>query len=303
MLKTGSAMEQEEAARELRDLASNRARPVADIMEAIVRGGGIKPLVALARRGSAAAQEHAAWALHTSLTVDAGRGVADHGVAITRAGAIEPLVALVRSGSAGAQEEAVWALYYLALPESADNRLAMARAGAIEPLVALLVRSGSAEAQGAAAVQFSSANLAAGVLGFLASENADNRKAIAHAGAIEPLVALVRSGSAGEQEEAATVLFLLALTAGNREAIVQAGAIEPLVTLMRLGSTKARAAAFSVLLCFVFKYLLTLVAGTLLTFAYVVYSRRTTRPRAKQVRRPERSDGRARQCAGGQSEG
>ena len=121
MLKTGSAVEQEEPARELRDLASDRARPVADILEAVVRGGGIKPLVALARRGSAAAQEHAAWALHTSLTVD--------GVAIIRAGAIEPLVALVRSGSAGAQEEAVWALFHLARA-SADNRLAMARAGA-----------------------------------------------------------------------------------------------------------------------------------------------------------------------------
>jgi len=47
MLKTGSAVEQEEAARELRDLAFDRADDplqLADILEAIVRGGGIKPL-------------------------------------------------------------------------------------------------------------------------------------------------------------------------------------------------------------------------------------------------------------------
>ena len=56
MLETGSAVEKEEAARELRHLVvSDRTRPGADILEAIVRGGGIKPLVALARRGSAAA--------------------------------------------------------------------------------------------------------------------------------------------------------------------------------------------------------------------------------------------------------
>ena len=62
MLETGSAAEQENAARELRGLVFDHA-DIRAILEAVVILGGIKPLVALARRGSAAAQEHAAWAL------------------------------------------------------------------------------------------------------------------------------------------------------------------------------------------------------------------------------------------------
>jgi vacuolar protein 8 len=58
------------------------------------------------------------------------------------------------------------------------------------------VRGGSARAQ----------EEAAAALGNLALDNADNSETIARAGAIEPLVALVRSGSAGALEEAAASL-------------------------------------------------------------------------------------------------
>ena len=66
---------------------------------------------------------------------------------------------------------------------------------------------------------------AAGALRNLAV-NADNKVAIAGAGAIPPLVALLSSGTAaGKEEAAAGALWNLALTPDNRVAIAGAGAI------------------------------------------------------------------------------
>ena len=71
------------------------------------------------------------------------------------------------------------------------------------------------------------------------------RVAIAQAGAIKPLVALVSGDSAGAQEAAAAALHWLAFGADNQLAIARAGAIEPLVALLHEPVTAAttRAAA------------------------------------------------------------
>jgi len=195
---------------------------------AIAQAGGIAPLVALTRSGSAGAQEKAAGALWI-LARDA-----DNKVAIAQAGGIAPLVALTRSGSAGAQENAAAALMVLAHGND-DNRVAIAQAGGIAPLVAL-TRSGSTGAQGSAA----------GALMYLAL-NDDNKVAIAQAGGIAPLVALTRSGSAVAQEVAAGALWVLAFNDDNKVAIAQAGGIAPLVALTRSGSAGAREKAAAAL--------------------------------------------------------
>ena len=78
-------------------------------------------------------------------------------------------------------------------------------------------------------------------LGNLAHTDAESPATIAQAGAIQPLVDLVRGGSARTQENAAWLLVKLAHSDPNRQvAITQAGAIKPLVALMRNGSPAAR---------------------------------------------------------------
>ena len=114
-----------------------------------------------------------------------------------------PLVALVRDGSEGEQQQAASALANLA---AKADQVAIA-AGTIEPLVAIVSGGGSEGSQ----------KEAAWVLFMLAFMNADNRAAIAAAGAIEPLVALARGGSEGAKEYAAAALWNLAFNnADNR---------------------------------------------------------------------------------------
>ena len=103
-----------------------------------------------------------------------------------------------------------------------------------------LVRGGSRRAQAAAAT----------ALGRWAPclNNDHNQVAITRAGAIEPLVALLRGGSGRAQQEAAGVLANLASNAENRAAVARAGAIEPLVALVRGGDASAQEAAATALI-------------------------------------------------------
>ncbi len=59
----------------------------------------------------------------------------------------------------------------------------------------------------------------------------------------ERQVALVRSGTAGDREEAAGALWNLAYDAANRVAIAAAGAIPPLVALVTNGAAGGQEAA------------------------------------------------------------
>ncbi|KAG1662519.1 hypothetical protein FOA52_000923 [Chlamydomonas sp. UWO 241] len=69
------------------------------------------------------------------------------------------------------------------------------------------------------------------------AQNDDNQVMIVAAGAIPPLVQLLRAGSrAGVQRNAAGTLLCLTYLADNHVAIAAAGAIPPLVELVRPGS-------------------------------------------------------------------
>ena len=73
-------------------------------------------------------------------------------------------------------------------------------------------------------------------------------KLIARSGAIEPLVALLASGSDDSQIVAASTLASLAAShAARQESIAAAGAVVPLVSLLRMGSNKAQMQAASAL--------------------------------------------------------
>jgi vacuolar protein 8 len=79
--------------------------------------------------------------------------------------------------------------------------------------------------------------------------NAENKKAIAEACGIEPLIALVRSGTDSQKEYAACALICLACNAENKKAIAEAGGIEPLIALVRSGTDNLKDNAASALKC------------------------------------------------------
>jgi hypothetical protein len=78
---------------------------------------------------------------------------------------------------------------------------------------------------------------AAGALLNLANGDAANKAAMVTAGAIPPLVELVRGGSDQGKVSAAGALYYLSNgNAANKAAIVMAGALPPLDELLRAGS-------------------------------------------------------------------
>ena len=97
------------------------------------------------------------------------------------------------------------------------------------------------------AVNAGEAAAAAKALGTLACDDA-NRAAIADAGAIAPLVALVTNGSADGQKMAAWVLTNLACDDAILTMIVDAGGIPPLVALLSYGSDESQGMASSTLI-------------------------------------------------------
>ena len=81
---------------------------------------------------------------------------------------------------------------------------------------------------------------AAFALGELA-RSGDARDGIVMAGALEPLVKLLKTGSDGKKENAALAIWLLANNhAGNQEKIGELGAIAPLVEMVRNGDAPSQ---------------------------------------------------------------
>ena len=75
----------------------------------------------------------------------------------------------------------------------------------------------------------------------MARSYADNRVAIAKAGAADPLVALLRTGTGGIKEQAVRALRnLSANNDDNQIAIAKAGAVDPLLGLLRTGTDGAK---------------------------------------------------------------
>ena len=199
----------------------------------------IPPLVALVRDGTDDQKVSAASALRYL----AWRP--DNSEAIRRAGGIPPLVALVRDGNDDQKVSAADALRILA--RGSDNYvvLAIAKAGGIPPLVALLCDGNDAQKA-----------TAARALGNLEYEYCDSdmdydddeeyfdhRIAIAKAGGIPPLVALVRDGNAKQRESAVGALGDLAVNDDNKNRIEEASVIPPLMALVRDGNAKQRESA------------------------------------------------------------
>ena len=82
----------------------------------------------------------------------------------------------------------------------------------------------------------------------MANGNAENKVAIAKAGAVDPLVAMLRTGTDGAKLQAAGALKNLAFQdAENELAIAEAGAVDPLVGLLRTGTDGIKAQAVGVL--------------------------------------------------------
>ena len=208
----------------------------------IIAEGGIPPLVEMLSSSSTPAAGMAAG--HHEAAAGALRMIAlnssEAQIAIAAAGGIPPLIQLTRSGTPAAQEIAAWTLWNLA--GSGDNALIIVTRGGIPPLVELL-KNGFSEAKATAA----------GALGCLAAKTCsshaddspptDARMAIAMAGGIPPLIAMVRSGSQSNKATAAQALASLSTDYDNKIVIAASGGIPPLVELSRSGSSQGKEAA------------------------------------------------------------
>ncbi|KAM7280489.1 hypothetical protein ACFE04_007623 [Oxalis oulophora] len=81
---------------------------------------------------------------------------------------------------------------------------------------------------------------AAGEIRLLAKRNADNRVAIAEAGAIPLLVGLLSKADSRTQEHAVTALLNLSICEDNKGSIVSSGAVPGIVHVLKKGSMEAR---------------------------------------------------------------
>ena len=206
---------------------------------------GIAAVVRLCQDPAAAAAAATALSHLSSLS---DQEHAANRAAIIGAGATPPLVALLSGGPDSAvASKAAQVLSNLA--DSDANRAAIAGAGAISPLVGLL--SGGLESEAAANAAFALANLAVGSWeDSLGCGIHANSVAIAEAGAISPLVALLSGGL--ESEAAANAAFALASLAmddfqrnyPNCAAIAKAGAIPLLVALLS-GGPESKTATYA----------------------------------------------------------
>ena len=207
LLGSGSVALQQPAARALAYLAEGRSARAK-----IIAAGAMRPLLQLLRSSNLAAQLTAAMAVRVFAFEEPDSVVA--------AGAIPLLVQLLTSSSEEVHWMASVSLYYLA--RNVNNIAQVIAAGAIPLLAELLRTSGSTDVQREAARTL-------GTLALMA------QSAVISAGAIEPLVRLLKDGS--EDTQSAAALALVDLSSGNEACqamIAAAGAIAPLVRVLRV---------------------------------------------------------------------
>ncbi|XWS77310.1 hypothetical protein CRYUN_Cryun01aG0250200 [Craigia yunnanensis] len=228
--------------------------------EVVMRNGGIRLLLNLAKSWQEGLQSEAAKAIaNLSVNANVAKAVAEEGginilawlarsmnklvaeeaagglwnlsvgeehkAAIAEAGGVKALVDLIfkwSSGGDGVLERAAGALANLAADDKCSMEVAVS--GGVHVLV-MLARSCKFEGvqeQAARAL----ANLAAH-----GDSNGNNAAVGQEAGALEALVQLTRSPHDGVRQEAAGALWNLSFDDRNREAIAAAGGVEALVTL------------------------------------------------------------------------
>ena len=223
----------------------------------IATAGCARPIIAILLSGrlSAVAQEHAA-AVLSGITSDDIPAVNEETQAgnkrdVVSAGGIAPLVQLLRSGSRGAKRHAALALAQMTRSEKAalsETQFSIAEAGAITALVEWLVDPTLGPPQ-----------MAARALADLGRDSADTQATIVEAGAIRPLVKMLRGvhtspgGGSPAQHDSPTgkadgkldsktdaqkwaAGALAALAEGNelnQIAVAEEGGIPPLVEVLR----------------------------------------------------------------------
>ncbi|XP_022863485.1 protein ARABIDILLO 1 isoform X2 [Olea europaea var. sylvestris] len=232
--------------------------------EAVMRDGGIRLLLNLARSWREGLQSEAAKAIaNLSVNANVAKAVAEEG-------GISILANLARSVNKLVAEEAAGGLWNLSVGE--EHKGAIAEAGGVKALVDLIFKwSGSTGGEGVLERAAGAlANLAAddkcsmevasvggvralvtlarnckfeGVqeqaaraLANLAAHgdsNGNNAAVGQEAGSLEALVQLIRSPHDGVRQEAAGALWNLSFDDRNREAIAGAGGVEALVALAR----------------------------------------------------------------------
>lgn len=228
---------QAQAASALGNLAGDSSENHFDKQVMIAQAGALTPLVRLLRTtDSAEVREACASALRMLATNNA-----DNQVAVAHAGAIQPLVQLLRDEAPSVREEAAAALGNLVFfndETNAGNQAAIAEAGAVPHLAALL-KDPKAQVTAAGALRnLAAQNVAnqeaicrdalqslvqlvtdgkpkaqveaAGAIHNLAAGNAKSQQLIVEAGALEPLVALLKEEAPRVREVAAGALWALA---------------------------------------------------------------------------------------------
>ena len=250
---------QEQAAGTLSDLAYGDTA----MQEDIIAQGAVGPLLTLIRLGSTLAQENAARTIWHLCASPSNQGV------LVEAGAISELVALSKTGSVKAQELAAAVISDLAkgailereMREAAKEGAGTSSAAATRD--ELQVRMGitadkdgnhdlwlkvtasylDTEDSSAEGEQESTSADADESPADLAIEHdgggGDRLSAIASAGGIVPLVALVTTGAPLSKERAASALWHLSVDAVNQIAIAKASGIAPLVQLLDDGTEQA----------------------------------------------------------------
>ena len=181
---------------------------------AVVKAGGVLPIIGWVSNSNEEAQREAAHAVLAMATNNATTQTL-----VARCGGISPLIALVASSPVLTQEYAARALWHIA--SSHESQQLILEAGGIPPLVAMLSAEG-----------IRAAELAALTIVRLADNNPQVSEAISNVGGIVPLVKLLGVGSPQAQQQAASAIAEIALVAQNRDAIAHAGGIPPLIALL-----------------------------------------------------------------------
>jgi len=262
LLINGNREAQERAVKALNALVKENT----SAHEVIAQAGNPAQLVALLKSSHLEAKDYALWALSLSIEKK-------NQSIISEAGGVQPLIQQLSDARVFIKEQAASALAKLAF-ENEETRASITECGGIQPLIKLLTLNAKenpmARMYGADAL----ANLAtdsdardeivsaggirplvlvledeaqktkkyaARALARLSKDHASTQAAIAEAGAIVLLVALLEGTFGPEaQEEAAGALFALADHEGNRVGITESGGIGWLVMLLGCNNRRAR---------------------------------------------------------------
>lgn len=243
-----SAM-QEHASAALADIAHDNF----NMQDLIIGDGGIPPLLAFIRSGTPLGQEHGARAIWHLAEQNSNQ------MALINCGAIPDLVMLVKSGSPKAQEYAAAGLMDLgrgAIAEWVEQQKKLAAAGKRNALKAKHFHAEAAEYADILAKVAAEAAAAEAANPPSEKEKKEKQKKededdfgspyleqLAEAGGIQPLIALLSSGTAQARENATGALWHLALDTGNQMQIAKFNGVPSLVTVLDDGTPKAHSLA------------------------------------------------------------